>query len=350
MMRRRKILEKVEGYVPGEQPKQPGVIKLNTNENPYPPSPNVVEALRALDETAVRKYPDPVSLDLRGALARQYGYPGPEWVVVGNGMDEILAMAVRAFTDPKDRILSCYPTYILYETLALLHGARPMLIDLDDDFLFTEKFFETEGRLCFLPRPNSPSGVSAPLQDVDRFCRTFDGLVVIDEAYVDFGDDNCIDFAKTFDNAIVTRTMSKSFSLAGLRVGYGFARPDLIAEFMKVKDSYNMSAASQAAGLAALEDAAWMESNVAKVRATRTRLTDELIRLGFAVPPSQSNFVLAQWSRTPSAKEIFETLRARNILVRYFSAWRLENALRITVGTDEEIDALLAALREILNA
>jgi histidinol-phosphate aminotransferase len=348
MMRQRKILQKVEGYVPGEQPKLPNIVKLNTNENPYPPSPKIVQALRALDENAVRRYPDPVSLELRSALAAQYGYPGPEWVVVANGMDELLAMAVRAFTDPNDRILSCYPTYILYETLALLHGARPVLVDLDDDFLLTEQFFETAARLCFLPRPNSPSGVAAPLQDVDRFCRVFDGLVVIDEAYVDFADDNCIDFAKKFDNAIVTRTMSKSFGMAGLRVGFGFAQPDLVAEFMKVKDSYNMSAASLAAGLAALDDKAWMEANVAKVRATRTRLSDELIRMGFAVPPSQSNFVLAQWNGTPNARRIFELLRERAIVVRYFNAWRLENALRITVGTDTEIDSLLAALRDIL--
>ena len=349
MMRQRKILQNVEGYVPGEQPRFPNIVKLNTNENPYPPSPKVVEALRGLDQNAVRRYPDPVSLELRSALAWEYGYPGPEWVVVTNGMDELLAMAVRAFTDPNDRILSCYPTYILYETLALLHGARPLLIDLDDDFLLAEQFFETAARLCFLPRPNSPSGVSVPVQDVDRFCRVFDGLVVIDEAYVDFGNDNCIDFAKKFDNAIVTRTMSKSFSLAGLRVGFGFAQPDLIAELIKVKDSYNMSAASQAAGLAALDDKAWMEANVAKVRATRAHLSDELIRMGFAVPPSQSNFVLAQWNGTPNARRIFESLRERAIVVRYFNAWRLENALRITVGTDSEIDSLLAALRDILT-
>ncbi|HUW61400.1 MAG TPA: histidinol-phosphate transaminase [Candidatus Bathyarchaeia archaeon] len=349
MMRQRKILQNVEGYVPGEQPTFPNIVKLNTNENPYPPSPKVVETLRGLDENAVRRYPDPVSLELRSALAAQYGYPGPEWVVVTNGMDELLAMAVRAFTDPNDRILSCYPTYTLYETLALLHGARPLLIDLDDDFLLTEQFFETAARLCFLPRPNSPSGVAVPVQDVDRFCRVFDGLVVIDEAYVDFADDNCIEFAKKFDNAIVTRTMSKSFSLAGMRVGFGFAQPDLVAELMKVKDSYNMSAASQAAGVAALGDKAWMEANVTRVRATRARLSDELIRFGFAVPPSQSNFVFAQRNGTPSARKIFELLRDRAIVVRYFNAWRLENALRITVGTDSEIDALLAALRDILT-
>jgi histidinol-phosphate aminotransferase len=349
MMRQRKILKNVEGYVPGEQPRLPNIVKLNTNENPYPPSPKVIEALRGLDENAVRRYPDPVSLELRSALAARYGYPGPEWVVVTNGMDELLAMAVRAFTDPNDKILSCYPTYILYETLALLHGARPVLVDLDDDFLLTEQFYETDARLCFLPRPNSPSGVAVPVQDVDRLCRTFDGLVVIDEAYVDFSADNCLDFARKFDNAIVARTMSKSFSLAGMRLGFGFAQPDIIAELMKVKDSYNMSAASQAAGLAALDDNAWMEANVAKVRKTRARLSDELIRMGFAVPPSQSNFVLALWNGRPEARSIFESLRDRAIVVRYFSAWRLENALRITVGTDGEIDTLLAALRDILN-
>ena len=344
----RAILKDVEGYVPGEQPKLSNIIKLNTNENPYPPSPKVAEALRALAPEALAKYPEPSSAKLRAACAARYGYPGPEWVVAGNGMDELLAMAIRTFADPGDTVVTTYPTYVLYETLARLHGAVPAFVDLDDDFQLTEAFYEAKGRLCFLSRPNSPSGVSVPRASVEHLCESFDGIVVIDEAYVDFGDDDCMDFPKRFDNAIVTRTFSKSFSLAGMRIGIAVARPDIIAEFLKTKDSYNLNVASQAAGLAAMEDYGWMLANAAKVRATRERLAEGLEALGFKVPISSSNFVLAQWDGTPKAGEIFTRLRERAIIVRYFESRRLDNALRITVGADEEIALLLAALREIV--
>ena len=349
MKYRREILRTVEGYVPGEQPRIPDIIKLNTNENPYPPSPKVIQALSSLPGDACRKYPDPLSLDFRKACAERYGYEGPEWVIAGNGMDELLALAVRAFADPGDAILSTYPTYTLYETLALLHGARPLLVDLDDDFQLTEAFFTTPARLCILARPNAPSGVCPPRDAVERLCRSFDGIVVIDEAYVDFADDDCMDFPKRFANSVVMRTFSKSFSLAGMRIGTAVAQPAVIAEFMKVKDSYNLSAASQAAALAAINDYDHMRANVRKVRATRERLIAALAAMGFRVPPSQSNFVLAQWNGKPFAQEIFEALRARAIVVRYFNARRLANAIRITVGTDAETDALLTVLREILN-
>ena len=192
------------------------------------------------------------------------------------------------------------------------------------------------------------AGVSAQRSAVERLCKEFGGIVVVDEAYVDFADDNCMDLPGRFENVIVMRTFSKSFSLAGLRVGAAVAQPAVIAEFLKTKDSYNMSAPSQAAGLAAMQDYAYMEANAAKVRATRARLIEELRAMGFTVPPSQANFVLAQWQGTPSAKQIFERLKKRRIYVRYFNARRLDDALRITVGTDEETDALLDALREIL--
>ncbi|HIJ66373.1 MAG TPA: histidinol-phosphate transaminase [Candidatus Hydrogenedentes bacterium] len=344
----REILREVEGYVPGEQPKQAGIIKLNTNENPYPPSPSVGETLRKLTPDAMRKYPDPVSLELREACAQRYGYENADWCIAGNGMDELLALAVRTFVDPGDTILTPYPTYTLYETLAQLHGADVNMIDLDDQFQLPERFFNTPARLCFLPRPNAPTGVSAPRGDVERLCSEFEGIVVIDEAYVDFGADNCMDFPKKFENAIVMRTFSKSFSLAGMRVGLAVAQPEIIAEFLKTKDSYNLNAYSQAAALAAIRAYAHMEANAAKIRSTRQRLGAALEDLGFTVPPSQANFLLAQWNGTPSAKEIFLALKDRGIFVRYFDARRLENALRITVGTDEETDALLDALREIV--
>jgi len=345
----RTILKDVQGYVPGEQPKGGPVIKLNTNENPYPPSPKVMEAVRALGTDALRKYPDPSSAAFREACAKRYGCPSADWVLAGNGMDELLALVIRTFVDPGEDVLAGYPTYSLYEVLCQLHGCRMRYVDLTEDFLLPEAFYGTPARICLLTRPNAPSGVSVPRASVERLCASFDGIVVIDEAYVDFADDHCMDFAQRFENAIVMRTFSKSFSLAGMRVGVAVARPEIVAEFLKTKDSYNMSGFSQAAALAAIEDYAYMEATAAKVRATRARLRDALRTMGFRAPESQSNFLLAQWNGQPTARAIFETLRERKILVRYFDARRLENALRITVGTDEECEALLGALREILD-
>lgn len=344
----RTILKDVQGYVPGEQPKGGPIIKLNTNENPYPPSPKVLEAVRALGPDALRKYPDPMSAAFCEACAKRYGYPSADWVLAGNGMDELLALVIRTFVDPGEDVLAGYPTYSLYEVLCQLHGCSMRYVDLTEDFLLPESFYDTPARLCLLTRPNAPSGVSVPREAVERLCASFGGIVVIDEAYVDFGDDHCMDFAQRFENAIVMRTFSKSFSLAGMRVGVAVARPQIIAEFLKTKDSYNMNAFSQAAALAAIEDYAYMEETAAKVRATRARLRDALMALGFRVPESQSNFLLAQWDGQPNARAIFESLRDRKILVRYFDARRLVNALRITVGTDAECDALLGALREII--
>jgi histidinol-phosphate aminotransferase len=344
----RVMLGDVEGYVPGEQPKAADVVKLNTNENPYAPSPTVLEALFAFGPDALRVYPDPVALKLRAACAKLYGYPGEEWVVAGNGMDEILALALRTFVDPGDAVLTPYPTYSLYEVLAKLHGAVYVEDDLDESNQLSDSFFEREARLCLLPRPNAPTGVASPTEEVERLCAEFDGIVLIDEAYVDFAEDSCVDFPKRFDNVIVARTFSKSYSLAGIRLGAAVANPDLIAEFLKTKDSYNLNAFTQAAGIAALEDRDHFDATVRKVKATRARLTGELRGLGFAVRDSQANFVLARWQGRPGAEGIFEALRGRNILVRYFKARGLDDCLRISVGTDGETDALLDALREIV--
>ena len=344
----REMLRDVEGYVPGEQPADPDVVKLNTNENPYPPSPKVLEALRALPPDAARRYPDALSLELRNACAERYGYENADWVFAGNGMDELLAMVLRTFVDPGDTVLSVYPTYVIYETLAQLHGAPYKGVELDDAFRLPETFFGEPGRLCFFARPNPPSGTCVPRADVERFCESFDGLVVIDEAYVDFAEDDCMDFPKRHENAIVMRTFSKSFSLAGLRVGVAVARPEIVREFLKTKGSYNVNAFSQAAAVAAMGDYGHMEANAAMVRATRDRLIEGLRELGFAVPESQANFVLAQWNGTPAAKAIFEQLRDQGIYVRYFEHRRLENALRITVGTDEEIERLMSALKGLV--
>ncbi len=346
----RDLLKNVEGYVPGEQPK-PGerVIKLNTNENPYPPSPRAMQAILDIGDDGLRRYPDPVSIELRTVAVQLYGFDGPEWVIAGNGSDELLAMIIRTFTDPGDTVYSCYPTYILYETLAKLHGAAFTPVDLDESYGLTSAFYSLKGRALFLPRPNAPSGVAWPLAEMERLCRSFPGLVVIDEAYADFAVDNCMGLVRSLDNVIVTRTFSKSYSLCGLRAGLAFARPDVIRELFKTKDSYNLSAVSQAGATAGLRDQAHMLANRAKIVATRARLTAGLRDLGFRIPESQSNCVIAQWSGTPCARDIFLALRERKILVRYFDARRLTDSLRITVGTDAETDALMNALREILR-
>ncbi|MBX3180606.1 MAG: histidinol-phosphate transaminase [Candidatus Hydrogenedentes bacterium] len=341
----RELLRGVEGYVPGEQPQGRRFIKLNTNENPYPPSPRVKEALANFDLDRLRKYPDPVFREFREICAHRYGYESAGWVIAGNGMDELLAMALRTFVDPGDGVLATYPTYSLYEVLCQLHGCSLKYVDLDGDFQLTEEFYATPARLCFLTRPNAPTGVAVPRKAVERLCESFNGIVVIDEAYVDFADDHCMDFPKRYENAIVMRTFSKSFSLAGMRIGTAVARPEIINEFLKTKDSYNMNAVAQAVGIAAMDDYAHMEASAGKVCVTRERVREELMAMGFDVPDSQTNFLLAFWYGNPTAKELFERLREEGILVRYFNHRRLEDALRITIGTDEECDALLQALR-----
>lgn len=345
----RLLLRDVAGYVPGEQPQAARVVKLNTNENPYPPSPRVIEALRGLGPEALRRYPDPVFTDFRAACAARYGYPGPEWIMAGNGMDELLALALRTFVDPGDTVLAQDPTYTLYDVLCRLHGCTLQGVPLDDDFGLTPEFFDAPARLCFLTRPNAPTGVAAPKAEVERFCAGFNGIVVIDEAYVDFADDDCLDLPRRFENVIVMRTFSKSFSLAGMRLGTAVAHPDIIASFLKTKDSYNLNAVAQAVGLAAMDDYAHMRASVGKVKATRARLTDTLREIGFEVPASQTNFLLARWPRDPGARALFEALKQRHIYVRYFDAPRLDDRLRITVGTDDECAELVAALREILG-
>ena len=348
----RDLLKDVEGYTPGEQPKGGGVIKLNTNENPYPPSPKVLEALRGIGAEQLRKYPDPVFTAFRAACAERYGAPGAEWIMIGNGMDELLALALRTFVDPGDTVIATYPTYSLYEVLCSLHGAKLEYFDLDEDFQIGEPMFAAKGRLCLLTRPNAPTGVSATRASVERLVQGFDGLVLIDEAYVDFAEDSCIDLPQKYDNVLVMRTFSKSFSLAGMRIGTCVANPALINEFLKTKDSYNMNVVAQIVGLAAMDDYDYMRASAAKVCATRAALTASLRDLGFDVRDSQTNFVLAYWTpgaKGRTAKDLFLALKERNILIRYFPYRRLDNALRITVGTDEECNALLAALRDILG-
>jgi len=343
----RKCVSDAQGYVPGEQPAGEDYIKLNTNENPYPPSPRVLEALREAIGSGLRLYPQPTADRLRDKIAEVYGF-SPGEVIVTNGMDELLSLVVRTFVEPTDKVVLTYPTYVLYETLVRLHGAQTVSCELEPDFSLPDSIFDTSGKVMFLSRPNSPTGTMFNRERVARLVREFDGIVALDEAYVDFADEDCLDFARQFDNAIVMRTFSKSVSLAGLRVGFGVANSSVTDELMKVKDSYNVNALSQAAAIAALEDREHMCDNVEKIKLTRQRLTSELISLGFDVAPSQSNFVLATPDGYPlDAEEIYTQLKERKILVRYLKMRRLDKSVRITIGTDEEIDSLLKALSKI---
>lgn len=331
------------GYVPGEQPRDPRVVKLNTNENPYPPSAAV---RRAIDDACARLhlYPDPTARELRERVARLYDVDA-EGVIVGNGSDELLSLLMRAVIGPGDAVAYGTPTYSLYDTLVALQAGKAVRIPYGPDFAIPRELYTVDARLLIVCNPNAPSGTAVSQRELAELAvARRDALLVIDEAYVDFADENATALGVRHPNVIVLRTLSKSYSLAGLRVGIGITTPALAEQLAKVKDSYNVSRLAQAGAVAALDDQATMLAHVARVRATRARLVAALGELGYEVAPSQTNFVLA---RRPGRvlSSVKEALQQRGILVRYFS--ELPDALRITVGTDVEIDRLLAELRQL---
>lgn len=341
----RKNIARMRGYQPGEQPQDGGFIKLNTNENPYPPSPGVRRAILAEAKDTLRLYPDPDATRLRRQAALTYGFELPR-VIAGNGSDDLLAMIARAFVGEGDVLCCPTPTYTLYDTLVRIQGGKVRGVPYPDDYSLPPGLFRARGSVTVVASPNSPSGTSVPLATLDRLAAEVTGLLVVDEAYADFAEENALSLARERANVIVLRTFSKSFSLAGMRIGLGFAHPRIIEGLAKVKDSYNMSRLALAAGEAALRDTACMERNAARIRKTRERLVSRLPEVGFTPFPSRANFVLARRSGGKSAKPVYEELKNRKILVRYFDTPRLRDCLRITVGTDAEIEALLTALAE----
>ena len=343
----RATIAQMTGYAPGEQPQDRRYIKLNTNENPYPPSPRVTEALRAFDPERLRLYPDPLFAALRREAAALLPGTTPDWVLFGNGSDDLLTIAVRTFVEAGDALACFEPSYSLYPILAGLQGATCVKIGLTVGFgLPADATRQAAGcALFFVARPNAPTGNIFPKEEMRRLCREFKGVVWIDEAYADFAPDNCLELVREFPNVVVSRTMSKSYSLAGLRLGWCYARPELIAEMMKVKDSYNVGLLPQVAGLAALQDRAHVAAGAKTICATRDRTAAELATLGCTVVPSAANFLFV---RTPRpAAVIFKALRENGILVRYFPGGRTGEFLRITVGTDAEMAALVAAMKRI---
>jgi len=341
----RDTVKQMQGYTPGEQPQDKRYIKLNTNENPYPPSPQVLAAVRAATNEDLRLYPDPVAEKLREKAAAVYGLR-KENVLVGNGSDELLAILLHACVGTGDRVAYPVPTYSLYDTLVTIGEGEPVRIPFLDDFSLPQVLFTTAARLTFLCNPNSPSGTLTPIERIAELARCVSGILVVDEAYVDFAEETALPLLPQHPHLVILRTFSKSFSLAGMRIGLALGHGDLIAELMKVKDSYNLNRLSTVAAIAALEDYDWMQQNVKRIKATRFRLIQGLIELGFLVCPSQANFVLAR-KKGEKLEPLYLGLKEKGILVRYFSSPELHDSIRITVGTDEEIVALLRELKAL---
>jgi histidinol-phosphate aminotransferase len=340
----RSNVAKMAPYVPGEQP-GPGekVIKLNTNENPFPPSPRVLEAIRTVDPESLRRYPSPKADAFRAMAARIHGV-SDDMILAGNGSDEILAIVMRTYLGPGDVLAYPDPTYSLYPVLAEEGESRIRTVAWDAGWeLPMDALLATGARAIFFANPNAPTGTLVKKSRVRDLALAFDGLLLVDEAYVDFADENCLDLVRELPNVILCRTFSKGYALAGLRFGYAIAAPAAVSEMMKVKDSYNCDAISILAATAALGDQDYARRSWQAVRAERARLSSELGKRGFQVTPSQANFVLA---RCPGGKAaaIYGTLKAKGILVRFFDKPGLDDKLRITIGTAEQDDALLAAL------
>jgi len=358
----RPLVHSLHAYVPGEQPKIKGLIKLNTNENPYPPSPKVLAAIKNSLGARLRLYPNPTSEKLREKLAKLHRCK-PEKIIIGNGSDELLALAVRGFVEPspKSKVQSpksvvqyFTPSYSLYPVLADIHGAAKNSVPLKSNFdlpsvaeLRRGKIWGFDAALTFVTTPNAPSGRGYKTSDLEKLCRAQKGVVVLDEAYVDFAEENALKLALKFPHVLVARTFSKAYSLCFQRVGYFVGNAELISALDKIRDSYNVNGLGQIAAEATLDDFDYYRANFLKIIFTREKLSRELLKLGFRVLPSQTNFILAEPPKFP-AKDWLQKLRHRKILVRWFSAPEVKNYLRITIGTQAEATALVKAVRAIL--
>ncbi|MGH7767858.1 MAG: histidinol-phosphate transaminase [Candidatus Binatia bacterium] len=340
----------IQGYSPGEQPREGDFIKLNTNENPYPPSPRVLSALKKAADRSLRLYPLASSDGLRSVAASTYGVSRHN-IVVGNGSDELLSILMRCFVGAHDRVFYPEPTYSLYDTLIAIQEGVKVTIPYPADFALPEELFSQTAALTFICNPNSPSGTLLRLEAIERLARTITGVLVVDEAYIDFADGekvSAISLLQSHPNIIVLRSFSKSFSLAGMRIGLAFASEEIIAGMNKVKDSYNVNRLSQIAAVEALGDLPWMRRNVRRIQNSRKKLTAGLKKMGFRVYPSQANFVMGR-REGENQKALYEELKRRRILVRYFDQPGLRDCLRITVGAPGEVKTLLEQMAAIGN-
>jgi histidinol-phosphate aminotransferase len=339
----------IEGYVPGEQPRGTEFVKLNTNENPYQCSPAVKAAIGRVCTAGLQRYPDPAATMFRERAAEllKAELPAitPDWILCGNGSDDILTIVTRAFVDPGDLVRFPRPSYVLYETLAAIQGAKADVVDYEADWTLGQPFTAAADRLklAFIANPNSPSGTMLAPAEVGRIAAALPCPLLVDEAYVDFADANCLQLVAENQRVLVARSLSKSYALAGLRFGFVVAQPQLIQELTKVKDSYNCDALSIAGATAAIDDRAWFQRTRSAILATRARLTAELRKLGFRCVDSQANFVWCRHEKQPS-KELYQRLKGEGVLVRYMNYAGWGDGLRISVGSDDQTNVLLTKL------
>lgn len=361
----RPSIQGLHAYVPGEQPRIAGLIKLNTNENPYPPSPKVLRAIKASVDERLRLYPNPTAQGLRGRLGQLHGCSAAR-IIVGNGSDELLALATRAFVEPaaigKTRSRSAAqtvqfftPSYSLYSVLAAIHGAVVHAVPLDADFDLPsgrqwagQNSWDPDAALSYVTTPNAPSGRAYTRTQLDRLCREHRGILILDEAYVDFGREHSLSLALKYPHVLVARTFSKAYSLCALRIGYLVGHPTLIEALDKVRDSYNVNALGQVAAETTLEDLAYYQRRFRQIIDTREKLSLALSARGFVVFPSQTNFLLVRPPRF-SAERWLSQLRERRILVRWFEAPKVRDYLRITIGTDRDMNSFVKAVDAILK-
>lgn len=360
----RPLVRELHAYVPGEQPKVKGLIKLNTNENPYPPSPKVLSAMRAAIDGRMRLYPNPSAQLLREQLATLHQCSSDQ-IIIGNGSDELLALGVRAFVEPaangdcassessKSRVQYFWPSYSLYPVLTETHGAIPHPVPLLGDFgipsvplLRRGKRWDFQAALTFVTTPNAPSGRGYSTLELDALCSAMKGVVVLDEAYVDFANENALELCLKHPHVIISRTFSKAYSLCFQRIGYWVGHPELIAALHRIRDSYNVNGLGQIAASATLKSLPYYQRNFRRVTDSRSRLAEGLTGLGWDVLPSQTNFILAR-PPGPPARQWLEDLRRKKILVRWFASPDLESFLRITIGSNSEIDTLLKTIRSL---
>ena len=365
----RENIEAMAGYVPGEQPKAGEAVKLNTNENPYRASERAYDAIRNLLETGLSRYPNASGQAFREAAADVYGVE-PDWIMCGNGSDDILTVLTRTFVGENDILRLPYPSYILYKSLADIQGARAEEVFFNDDWTLPDYFAQAPAttptapyrvaplenvapnslKLAYLPNPNSPSGTLIPVDEIEALANSSPCPIVVDEAYADFAGVNCVELVKRSPRVIISRTLSKSYSLAGLRFGFMIARPEVIEQTMKVKDSYNCDALSIAAATAAILDQDHLKATTAKIVATRERMTAKMRELGFVTPDSHANFTWNVWPTGEiSHRELYEYLKKNGYLVRYMNYSEWSDGLRISVGTDEDVDACLGLIERYLN-
>ncbi|MDD9889129.1 MAG: histidinol-phosphate transaminase [Gammaproteobacteria bacterium] len=352
----RSNIANMQGYVPGEQPKQDNVIKLNTNENPYPASPQVQAALEGIRLNDLRLYPQALAKNFRQVAAERHGVK-EENIIPTNGGDELLRLALTTFADSGEIIATTQPSYSLYPVLACIQDCNLIEIPLLDDWSMPEDFIDQlnslQAKMCLLVNPHAPTGKLITVDSIKKIASNFPGVLIIDEAYVDFVDPsesyNCVPLIREYENILILRTLSKGYSLAGLRFGYGIAHKTLANPMMfKTRDSYNTDHIAQKLATAALQARDYVEANWETIRNSRTKLTDALNQLGLVTGSSQTNFVLSQVPAEPGAEALYAALQERNILVRYFRQPRLEDKLRISIGSEQENAALITAITEIV--